>query len=490
MRPMFSNQKIMKKVLVLGATGYIGGRLIPLLLSSGHQIRCLVRSPRKLSGNAWNNVEILAGDVLRPDTFGQAFESIDILIYLIHSMTGGVQQFERTDRIAAENVAQAARQSRVKRILYLGGLGKRNASQSPHLRSRHEVADILRSSGVPVTELRAGVIIGAGSASFEMIHHLVNRLPMMICPRWVNVQTQPIGIDDVLQYLAESVDNENTTGEVFDIGAPDILSYKEMMAGVAAELKLKRWIFPVPVLTPKLSSYWMNLITPIPVTLARSLIESLRSETICENNRANQFYSFKPASFEQIVRRALEKTQAGDVETKWTTASAPLVDSEIDPSHLLTNTQVEQVGAEPEIVFRVVASLGGSTGWYYANWLWRLRGFLDKQIGGVGLRRGRRNATQITIGEALDFWRVEDVEPGRRLLLRAEMKVPGQAWLEYVVEPAGPRLTTLTQTARFYPKGLLGLLYWYALYPIHRLIFHGLAHKIAGISTETRCEHR
>lgn len=476
----------MSNVLVLGATGYIGGRLIPLLLSSGHQVRCLVRSPRKLSGKSWHNVEVLAGDVLRPDTFGRAFERIDILIYLIHSMTGDERQFEHTDRMAAENVAQAARQFGVKRILYLGGLGKRNASQSPHLRSRHEVADILRRSGVPVTELRAGVIIGAGSASFEMIHHLVNRLPVMICPRWVKVKTQPIGIDDVLQYLAESVDNESTTGQIIDIGAPDILSYKEMMLGVARALKLKRWIFPVPVLTPRLSSYWMNLITPIPVALARSLIESLRSETVCENDRAKELFSFKPASFEETVRRALEKTQAGDVETKWTAASAPLLESEIDPSHLLTNKQVEQVAASPERVFSTLTSLGGANGWLYANWLWRLRGFLDKQIGGVGLRRGRRHATEITIGEALDFWRVEDVEPGRRLLLRAEMKVPGKAWLEYVLEPAGPQITTLTQTARYYPKGLLGLLYWYALYPIHRLIFRGLAHRIAGISTDVR----
>jgi uncharacterized protein YbjT (DUF2867 family) len=476
----------MKNVLVLGATGYIGGRLIPLLLSSGHRVRCLVRSPRKLTGKSWSNVEVLAGDVLRPDSFGQAFENIDILIYLIHSMTGGERQFEHTDRTAAENVAQAARRFGVKRILYLGGLGKRNASQSPHLRSRHEVADILRNSGVPVTELRAGVIIGAGSASFEMIHHLVNRLPVMICPRWVHVKTQPIGIDDVLHYLVESVGNENTTGQIIDIGSPDILSYKEMMLGVAKTLHLKRWIFPVPVLTPRLSSYWMNLITPIPVALARSLIESLRSETVCENNRAETLFSFKPASFEETVRRALEKTQAGDIETKWTAASAPLVESQIDPSHLLTNKQVEAIEASPEKVFRVVASLGGNNGWLYANWLWRLRGFLDKQIGGVGLRRGRRNATEITIGEALDFWRVEDVEPGRRLLLRAEMKVPGKAWLEYVVEPAGPQITMLTQTARYYPKGLLGLLYWYALYPIHRLIFRGLAHRIASISTEVR----
>lgn len=470
-------------VLVLGATGYIGGRLVPRLLAEHHGVRCLVRSPKKLAGKTWNNVEIVQGDVLRPETLDQAFQGIDVVFYLIHSMTGGDKQFERNDRTAAENVAQAASHSSVKRIIYLGGLGDRNSKQSPHLRSRHEVGDILRTSKIPVTELRAGIIIGPGSASFEMIHHLVNRLPIMICPRWVNVKTQPIGIDDVLNYLVESVNNEATKGEMIDIGAPEILSFKEMMLTVARVLKLKRWIIPVPVLTPRLSSYWMNLITPIPVSLARILIESSRYETICENKKAKELFSFTPASFDETVKRALEKTQTGDLETKWTAASAPVTEPDIDPSHLLTEKQVVEVETSPENVFRVVSSIGGNNGWLFANWLWRFRGFLDKQIGGVGLRRGRRHATEIGIGEALDFWRVEDVQPGKRLLLRAEMKLPGRAWLEFNLKQTGPMRTTLTQTAKYYPKGLLGLLYWYLLYPVHRILFRGLANRIAKICT-------
>jgi uncharacterized protein YbjT (DUF2867 family) len=469
----------MAKILVLGATGYIGGLLVPRLLLKGHHVHCLVRSPKKLAVKNWKNVEISQGDVLKPETFGTAFENADVLFYLIHSMMGGKNQFEYDDRVAAENVARAVRHSSVKQIIYLGGLGDRSKTRSPHLRSRHEVGDILRTSGIPVTEFRAGIIIGAGSASFEMIHHLVNRLPIMICPQWVNVKTQPIGIDDVLNYLVESVNNHAAKGEIIDIGTPEILSYKEMMLAVARVLQLKRFIIPVPVLTPKLSSYWMNFITPIPVSLARNLIESLRSETICENKKADQLFSFKPATFEEIITRALERTQAGDLETKWTAASAPVTEPDIDPSHLLTERQIIDVETSPQNVFRVVSSMGGNNGWLFANWLWRFRGFLDKQIGGVGLRRGRRHATEIGIGEALDFWRVEDVQPGERLLLRAEMKLPGRAWLEYILKETGTARTTLIQTAKYYPKGLLGLLYWYFLYPLHSIMFRGLVNEIA-----------
>jgi uncharacterized protein YbjT (DUF2867 family) len=469
----------MAKVVVLGATGYIGGLLVPRLLLQGHRVHCLVRSPKKLAGKNWKNVEITQGDVLKPETFGKAFKDADVVFYLIHSMMDGKNQFEYDDRVAAENVANAARHSSVKQIIYLGGLGKRSKTRSPHLRSRHEVGDILRTSGIPVTEFRAGIIIGPGSASFEMIHHLVNRLPIMICPQWVNVKTQPIGIDDVLKYLVESVNNPAAKGEIIDVGTPEILSYKEMMLAVARVLQLKRFIIPVPVLTPKLSSYWMNFITPIPVSLARNLIESLRSETICENKKADKLFSFKPATFEEIVTRALERTQAGDLETKWTAASAPVTEADIDPSHLLTEKQIVDVETSPQNVFHIVSSMGGNNGWLFANWLWRFRGFLDKQIGGVGLRRGRRHATEIGIGEALDFWRVEDVQPGQRLLLRAEMKLPGRAWLEYIVKQTGTARTTLIQTAKYYPKGLLGLLYWYFLYPLHSILFRGLINEIA-----------
>jgi uncharacterized protein YbjT (DUF2867 family) len=470
---------LMGKILVLGATGYIGGLLVPRLLLQGHHVHCVVRSPKKLAGKNWKNVEITQGDVLKPQTFVKAFEDVDVLFYLIHSMMGGKNQFESDDRVAAENVAHAARLSSVKQIIYLGGLGERNTARSPHLRSRHEVGDILRTSGIPVTEFRAGIIIGPGSASFEMIHHLVNRLPIMICPQWVNVKTQPIGIDDVLGYLVESVNNHAAKGEIIDIGTPEILTYKEMMLAVARVLQLKRFIIPVPVLTPKLSSYWMNLITPIPVSLARNLIESLRSETICENKKADELFSFKPATFEETVTRALERTQAGDLETKWTAASAPVTEADIDPSHLLTEKQIVDVKTSPQNVFHVVSSIGGNNGWLFANWLWRIRGFLDKQIGGVGLRRGRRHATEIGIGEALDFWRVEDVQPGERLLLRAEMKLPGRAWLEYIIKETGTARTTLIQTAKYYPKGLLGLLYWFLLYPLHSIMFRGLVNRIA-----------
>ncbi len=470
----------MASILVLGASGYIGGRLVPRLLRQGHHVRCLVRSPEKIAARGWSQVEILKGDVLRPESFGRAFDRIDLIFYLVHSMTGAEKQFERFDRIAAENVAIAAQRCEVKRIVYLGGLGEKSEKQSPHLRSRREVGDILRTSGVPVTEFRAAVIIGPGSASFEMMHHLVNRLPLMICPRWVNVKTQPIGIDDVLTYLVESVENEATTGQTIDIGAPEVLTYKEMMLAVAKALKLKRYIFPVPVLTPRLSSYWMNLITPIPISLARSLIESLRYETVCENRKALDLFSFTPMHFEETLKRALEKTQSGDLETKWTAASAPVSEPDIDPSHLLTEKQTVEVATPGENLFRAVASLGGENGWLYANWLWRFRGFLDKQIGGVGLRRGRRHASEIAVGEALDFWRVEDVQPGHRLLLRAEMKVPGRAWLEYEVEQLGDARSRLIQTAKYYPKGLKGLCYWFLLYPIHRLMFRGLAHAIAN----------
>lgn len=469
----------MAKVLVLGATGYIGGRLVPRLLLHGHHVHCLVRSPKKLAGKNWKNVEIIQGDVLKPETFGEAFEGVDVVFYLIHSMMGGKTEFEYEDRVAAENVAHAARLSSVKQIIYLGGLGERNTTRSAHLRSRHEVGDILRTSGIPVTEFRAGIIIGPGSASFEMIHHLVNRLPIMICPQWVNVKTQPIGVDDVLSYLVECVNNHAAKGEIIDIGTPEILTYKEMMLAVARVLQLKRFIFPVPVLTPKLSSYWMNFITPIPVSLARNLIESLRSETICENKKANELFSFQPATFEETVTRALERTQAGDLETKWTAASAPITEPDIDPSHLLTEKQMIDVETSSQNVFQVVSSIGGNNGWLFANWLWRIRGFLDKQIGGVGLRRGRRHATEIGIGEALDFWRVEDVKPGERLLLRAEMKLPGRAWLEYIVKQTGTARTTLIQTAKYYPKGLLGLLYWFGLYPLHSIMFRGLVNEIA-----------
>jgi uncharacterized protein YbjT (DUF2867 family)/uncharacterized protein YndB with AHSA1/START domain len=393
-------------------------------------------------------------------------------------MAAGEQEFEQRDRMAASNVAEVAKKSGVKRIIYLGGLGRRDVQQSAHLKSRHEVGDLLRGGGIPVTEFRAAVIVGSGSASFEMMHHLVNRLPVMICPRWVMVRTQPIAISDVLSYLVEAVEKAETVGRNIDIGGPEVLTYRAMMLTVAKVLGLKRLLIQVPVLTPRLSSYWVNLVTPIPTPLARALIESLRSETVCENTLASELFSIVPMGFEAAVRRALEGVTNATVESTWTQADSARLYQPIDPSHLLSDQQVVQSKASPEELFRVVSSIGGERGWYYADWLWKVRGFIDKQIGGVGLRRGRRHQTEIRQGEALDFWRVEEVVPGVRLVLRAEMEVWGQAWLEFVVEKTQNGGSQLIQTARYYPKGVFGLVYWYSIYPIHAAVFRGMARAI------------
>lgn len=470
----------MLTILILGATGYIGGRLVPRLRKHGHRVRCLVRDRKKAEGRGWDDVELVEGDVLKPETLATAFQGIDIVYYLVHSMNAGEKKFEEQDRAAARNVTEACNRAGVRRIVYLGGLGKRTGtSQSPHLRSRHEVGDILRSGLAAVTEFRAAVVVGSGSASFEMMHHLVNRLPVMICPRWVMIRTQPIGVEDVLRYLEECVEKPETAGRMLDIGGLEALTYKDMMLRLAGELGLKRWVLPVPVLTPRLSSYWVNLITPIPTSLARSLIESLRHETICENKEVDTLFSFRPMTFEQAVQQALEKVLAHDVETKWTSASMPVEQSDPDPSHFQTDRRVLEVQAPAERLFRTISSIGGDRGWYYADWLWKLRGFIDKQIGGVGLRRGRRHPTDLRPGDALDFWRVEEFEPGRRLLLRAEMKVWGRAWLEFVAEDLGPDHSRLLQVATYYPKGLIGLLYWFGIYPLHSTVFRGLARNIA-----------
>ncbi|MBN1446470.1 MAG: SDR family oxidoreductase [Bacteroidetes bacterium] len=474
----------MAHILLLGATGYIGGRLLPRLIQRGHDVRCLVRNPHKIPPEDAEQALLYQGDVLKPETLPVAFAGTEIVFYLVHSMSGGNEDFERQDRAAAAYVAGAARAAGVQRIIYLGGLGERNSDQTPHLRSRHEVGDILRSSGIPVTEFRAAVIVGSGSASFEMLHHLVNRLPVMITPRWVSVRTQPLAIADLLSYLLDAVDRPESAGEVIDIGGPEVLTYRDMMLTVARVLGLRRAVLPVPVLTPKLSSYWVNLVTPIPFSLARSLIESVRSETICENDSAARLFDIRPMRFEDAVRRALQKVQTATVETTWTSAGSPPVPQPLDPSHFRIDQQVVSCDAAPDTLFRVVSSIGGENGWYFANILWRMRGFLDKQMGGVGLRRGRRHPTDMHVGEALDFWRVEEIDSGRRLLLRAEMKVWGRAWLEFRVEPKEDGTSRLFQTARYYPRGITGLLYWYSVYPLHVLVFRGMARAIARKAEE------
>lgn len=478
----------MAKVLVLGATGYVGGRLVPRLLEKGYQVRCLVRDRRKLDSRVWaKDVEVIQKDLLDEAIPTEAFADTDIVYYLIHSLMAGEKRFEDLDRRVAASVAQAAAAGGVQRIVYLGGLGRRDANQSKHLRSRHEVGNVLREGLVPVTEFRAAVVVGSGSVSFEMIHHLVNRLPLMICPRWVFTRTQPIAIRDVLNYLLDCLERPATRGRIIDIGGPQVTTYRDMMQIVARVLNLKRLLLPVPVLTPALSSYWVNLMTPIPASIARTLIEGLRQETVCENKDALDLFDIKPLGFEEAVRLALARVAAQTIETSWTDASTSTSLPMIDASHLRTDRRTVPCRTSVKRLFSVVAAIGGNNGWYYADWLWKLRGFIDQQLGGVGLRRGRRDPREVAIGDALDFWRVEDYVENQLLLLRAEMRVWGQAWLEFKVEEREDGMSALVQTARYYPRGLVGFAYWYLVYPIHALVFSGMSRAIVRqAETEAR----
>ncbi len=457
------------RILVTGATGYIGGRLIPRLLKNGYFVRCLARRPENLSGRDWNissnSVEVVAGDMSDSASLTQACSGMEVAYYLVHSMSAGEKGFEERDRKAAKNFAEAARQAGIRKIIYLGGLGDNQGPLSHHLKSRQEVGDILHQSGIPVTQFRAAVIIGSGSISFEMIRHLTERLPIMICPKWVLSRCQPIAIRDALSYLLAAVEEKKNEGRIIEIGGRDVLTYREMMLGYAKIRGLHRILLRVPILTPRLSSYWVDLITPIPSALARPLIEGLKNDVVCHNDEARKIFPFEPLGYEEAVRLAFDRTQQGNLETIWSSAES--------------STQRIIIPASAEDVFKVVSSLGGKRGWLYANWIWRLRGFLDRLIGGVGMRRGRRDASSLRVGDAVDFWRVEAITPNHLLRLRAEMKLPGKAWLQFEVQDEpGTSQSRLIQSAFFEPKGLGGLLYWYLLYPIHKVIFSGLCRGI------------
>ncbi len=464
--------------MVIGAGGYIGSHLVPRLLESGYKVRCLVRDSKKITGESWfNSVEVFKGDILDLASLQHAFENVNIAYYLVHSMGNPKGDFAKLDRLAARNAGKAAKGAGVSRIIYLGGLGRRNLPQSVHLKSRHEVGNILRASSVPVTEFRAAVIIGARSLSFEMIHHLTNRLPVMICPQWVITKTQPISINDVIGYLVAAPDIPRSVDRIIDIGGPEILTYRDMMLTVAQVLGLKRWLIKVPVLTPRLSSYWVGLVTPIPIRPARALIEGLRHETVCENDDARKLFDIEPMPFVTAVQKALSTVLFSDSIIEGFVGESVI--RQIEPSHILIDRQQLTVNAPVKVVFDVFTGIGGEKGWYYANWLWMIRGFIDEIFGGMGLRRGRHDAATLSVGDSLDFWRVEELETAKRLLLRAEMKVPGKAWLEFEVELIDQHKSKLTQTARFYPRGLLGICYWYGVYPLHKLVFKGLASAIA-----------
>ncbi len=404
--------------------------------------------------------------------------------YLVHSLAGGAD-FHQRDITAANNFATAAKVAGVERILFLGGLAETASGLSEHLRSRQQTGDYLRSVGVPVTEFRAGVIVGSGSLSFELIRYLTERVPVMICPRWVYTRTQPIGISEVLEYLVSALAVKESTGQIIEIGGADIVSYGEMMMIYAEVRGLKRWMLAVPVLTPRLSSYWVNLVTPIPATIAHPLIEGLRNESTVHNPSAQRLFPhIKLAGYRETVERAIVRLEASNVETAWVDALSTSqgdvkpVTLTISEGMILEKRQ-RVIPTTVDNIYRIFTGLGGKHGWLYMNWSWEIRGFFDQMIGGVGLRRGRRDQDDLRVGDALDFWRVECVEPGRLLRLRAEMKVPGKAWLQWEVESHGEGQSRLLQTAFFAPKGLMGWLYWYALYPFHGLIFSGLIDQIA-----------
>jgi len=472
-------------VLVTGVTGYVGGRLVPRLLDAGRNVRVLVRrDPDRLQGRPWaDRVQVATGDVLEPETLPAAMEGIDAAYYLIHSMRGS-ESFHRRDLRAAANFAGAAASAGVRRIIYLGGLGDPESDLSEHLRSRQETGDALRSQGVPVTEFRAAIVVGSGSASFEMIRHLVERLPVMVAPRWVYTRVQPIAIGDVLTYLVAALDQPASAGQIVEIGGASVLTYADMMLGYAQLRGLRRHIVPVPVLTPRLSSYWVHWVTPIPAGYARPLIDGLRNEVVVRDRRAAELFpTIEPLDYEAAVEVALERLNSGEIETIWSDALASSK-GDVRPV-LLTQEQgmyIERrrrtVEAAAPAVFRAFSGLGGRRGWP-DNWLWRLRGALDRLVGGVGLRRGRRHPDRLRVGEALDFWRVEEVEAGRLLRLRAEMRVPGRAWLQFEAAPREDGRTDLVQTAYFEAKGLMGLLYWYGIYPLHGFVFSRMIDHVA-----------
>jgi uncharacterized protein YbjT (DUF2867 family) len=471
-------------VLLTGASGYIGGRLLRALEAAGWPVRCLARHPEFLRSRVSSSTQVIQADCLDRASLRPAMAGVKTAYYFVHSM-GSAGQFEAEDRQAAQNFADSAREQGVNRIVYLGGLGIQDQALSAHLRSRHEVADILRSSQIPVIEFRASIVIGSGSLSFEMIRALVQRLPIMICPRWVEVKAQPIAIEDVVAYLLAALDLPLEHSAVFEIGGPDQVSYGEIMREYARQCGLRRWMIPVPVLTPRLSSLWLGLVTPIYARVGRKLIESMRNPTLVRDKSALTAFNIRPMGLRQSVERALHNENLEYAATFWSDALSssgkPASWGGVRFGTRLVDSRTAYVSVPPALAFAPIQRIGGGNGWYFANFLWQIRGFLDLLAGGVGLRRGRRDPHALAAGDALDFWRVESVEPDRKLNLVAEMKVPGRAWLQFEVEPTDHG-SMIRQTAIFDPAGLFGLLYWYALYPIHYCIFKGMLHQIADLA--------
>jgi uncharacterized protein YbjT (DUF2867 family) len=465
-------------VLITGATGYIGGRLLHALERDGVRVRCLSRRPELLAPRVGPTTEVVGADVRDPISLAAALEGVATAYYLVHSM-GTQQSFAVADRVAATTFARAAAEAGVRRIVYLGGLGA--GALSEHLASRQEVGAILRAGTVPTVELRASIVIGSGSASFDMVRSLVERLPVMITPRWVASRSQPIAVEDVISYLVASRTVPLADGGVvYEIGAPDAVTYAELMREYARQRGLRRLMISVPVLTPHLSSLWLGLVTPVHARIGRALVDSLRNDTVVKDRSALEAFAIRPRTVREAVARALANEDRETAETRWSDeVPAPVYGGRRYGAQLV-DRRTAHVEAPPERAFEPVQRIGGQTGWYYANALWWLRGALDWTLGGPGLRRGRRDPLQVRVGDTIDFWRVERFEPGRLLRMRAEMKVPGRAWLQFEVVPDPDRdgCSVLTQTAIFDPAGLAGLAYWYAIWPVHDRIFAGMARAI------------
>lgn len=465
-------------ILVLGASGYIGSHLVPRLAAQGHRVRAAARRIEVLEGRGWEGVEPVAADALKPESLAAALRGIDVAYYLVHSMGGG-KGFARRDRLAARNFREAAAAAGVQRIVYLGG-PRPPGEASEHLASRLATGDVLRKGPVPVTELRASMIVGPGSAGFEVLRDLVNHLPVMITPRWVQSRTQPIALDDLLAYLAGVLDHPETAGQSYNVAGPETLRYRELLSRYARVTGRPFRAIDVPVLTPRLSSYWLALVTSVPVSVARPLVDGLKTDLLMDDSAIRRVLPITLHTYEEAVTSALERERSEPLSARWAEGVLAFRGYNPDVSFYSKGESTETVAEAPaEAVWEVVRGIGGRNGYYYANALWWLRGLMDRAIGGVGLRRGRRHPTDLRVGDAINFWRVVAVEPGRRLTLVAEMKLPGSAVLEFEVMPEGPDRSRLATTARFHPNGVWGLLYWYALVPAHGFIFRRMPRNMA-----------